>query len=80
MTKMYTATERFSDASALLSSIESRTVREGRRAFAWQMAMQARRTRRERIIEIITTTIAAVAWVACVMVTSGMLFIVGTDF
>jgi hypothetical protein len=77
---MYTATERFSDADALLSAIESRTVREGRRAFAWQMAMQARRTRRERIIEIITTTIAAVAWVACVMVTSGMLFIVGTDF
>lgn len=58
---------------------ESRTVREGRRAFAWQMAMQARRTRRERLIEIITTTFAAVAWVACVMVTSGMLFIVGTD-
>lgn len=77
---MYTATERFSDASALLSSIESRTVREGRKAFAWQMAMQARRTRRERIIEIITTTIAAVAWVACVMVTSGMFFVVGTDF
>lgn len=77
---MYTATERFYDAAALLSAIESRTVREGRRAFAWQMAMQARRTRRERIIEIITTTIAAVAWVACVMVTSGMLFIVGTDF
>jgi len=77
---MYTATERFSDAAALLSAIESRTVREGRRAFAWQMAMQARRTRRERIIEIITTTIAAVAWVACVMITSGMLFIVGTDF
>lgn len=76
---MYTATERFSDASALLSSIESRTVREARRAFAWQMAMQARRTRRERIIEYITTTVAAVAWVACVMVTSGMLFIVGTE-
>ena len=53
---------------------------QGRRAFAWQMAERARRTRRERIIEIITTTIAAVAWVACVMVTSGMLFIVGTDF
>ena len=47
---MHTASERFSDASALLSAIESRTVREGRRAFAWQMAMQARRTRRERII------------------------------
>lgn len=76
---MYTATERFSDASALLSAIESRTVREGRRAFAWQMAMQARRTRRERIIEIITTTIAAAAWVACVMVTSGMFFVVGTE-
>lgn len=77
---MYTATERFSDAAALLYSIESRTVREGRRAFAWQMALQAKRTRRERIIEAITTTIAAVAWVSCVMVTSGMLFIVGTDF
>ena len=76
---MYTASERFSDASALISAIESRTVREGRKAFAWQMAMQARRNRRERIIEYITTTIAAVAWVACVMVTSGMLFIVGTD-
>ena len=80
MTKMYTATERIHDAAALLSSIESRTVREGRKAFAWQMAMQARRNRRERIIEYITTTIAAVAWVACVMITSGMLFIVGTDF
>lgn len=77
---MYTASERFSDAAALLSAIESRTVREGRRAFAWQMAMQARRTRRERIVEIITTTIAAAAWVACVMVTSGMFFVVGTDF
>ena len=77
---MYTATERFSDASALLSAIESRTVREGRKAFAWQMAMQARRTRRERIIEYITTTIAAAAWVACVLITSGMFFIVGTDF
>lgn len=76
---MYTATERFNDASILLSAIESRTVREGRRAFAWQMAMQARRTRRERIIEIITTTFAAAAWVACVMLTSGMLFIVGTE-
>lgn len=77
---MYTANERFHDASALLSAIESRTVREGRRAFAWQMAMQARRNRRERIIEYITTTFAAAAWVACVMVTSGMFFIVGTDF
>ena len=76
---MYTATERIHDAAALISAIESRTVREGRRAFAWQMDMQARRTRRERIIEIITTTIAAVAWVACVMVTSGMFFIVGTE-
>ena len=76
---MYTATERFHDASALLSAIESRTVREGRKAFAWQMAERARRTRRERIIEIITTTIAAAAWVACVMVTSGMFFVVGTE-
>lgn len=78
MTKMYTAYDRFQDA-ALLSAIESRTVREGRRAFAWQMAMRAKRTRRERLIEIVTTTIAAAAWVACVMVTSGMLFIVGTE-
>ena len=77
---MYTASERFSDASALLSSIESRTVREGRKAFAWQMAQRAKRTRRERIIEYITTFFAAVAWVACVMVTSGMLFIAATDF
>ena len=76
---MYTATERFHDASALLYAIERRTVREGRRAFAWQMAQRAKRTRRERIIEYITTTIAAVAWVACVMVTSGMLFIAATD-
>ena len=76
---MYTATERIHDAAALLSAIESRTVREGRRAFAWQMAMQARRTRRERIIEAITTTFAAAAWVACVMITSGMFFIVGTE-
>lgn len=45
---MYTAYDRFSDASALLSAIESRTVREGRRAFAWQMAQRARRTRPER--------------------------------
>nr|DAZ55708.1 MAG TPA: hypothetical protein [Caudoviricetes sp.] len=77
---MHTATERFRDASVLPSSIESRTVREGRRAFAWQMAMQARRTRRERIAEAVTTTIAAAAWVACVMVTSGMLFLAATDF
>ena len=76
---MYTAPERFSDASAMLSAIESRTVREGRRAFAWQMAQRARRTRRERLIEAVTTTMAAVAWVACVLITSGMLFIVGTD-
>lgn len=76
---MHTATERIHDAAALLSAIESRTVREGRRAFAWQMAERAKRTRRERIIEAITTTFAAAAWVACVMVTSGMLFIVGTD-
>lgn len=30
---MYTATERFSDAAALLSAIESRTVREGQLHF-----------------------------------------------
>lgn len=76
---MYTAYDRFQDASALLSSIESRTVREGRRVFAWQEAQRARRTRRERIIEYITTTIAAAAWVACVLITSGMFFIVGTE-
>ena len=76
---MHTAEERFSDASALLSAIESRTVRESRRAFAWQMAMQAKRTRRERIIEYITTAFAAAAWVATVMLTSGMLFIAATD-
>lgn len=76
---MYTASERFADAAVLLSAIESRTVREGRRAFAWQMAMRARRTRRERIIEIVTTTVAAAAWVACVMLTSGMFFVVGTE-
>lgn len=77
---MYTAYDRFSDAAALLSAIESRTVREGRRAFAWQMAERAKRTRRERIITTITTTIAAAAWVACVLITSGMLFIAATDF
>ncbi len=77
---MYTATERFSDATTLLSVIESRTVREGRRAFAWQMAMQARRTRRERIIEIITTTFAAAAWVGTILIVSGMMFTVGTNF
>ena len=76
---MYTATERFSDASALLSAIESRTVREGRRAFAWQMAQRAKRTRRERIIEYITTVFAAVAWVGTILVVSGMMFTVGTD-
>ena len=76
---MYTIDERFADAAALLSAIESRTVREGRKAFAWQMAQRARRTRRERLIEAVTTTIAAAAWVACVMVTSGMLFIAATD-
>lgn len=77
---MYTATERFHDASILLSSIESRTVREGRRAFAWQLAMQAKRTRRERITEMITTTIATVAWVSTILIVSGMMFTVGTDF
>lgn len=77
---MYTATERFSDASTLLSAIESRTVREGHRAFAWQMAQRAKRTRRERIIEIITTTFAAAAWVGTILVVSGMMFTVGTDF
>jgi len=76
---MYTATERIHDASALLSAIESRTVREGRRAFAWQEAQRARRTRRERIIEYITTAFAAAAWVACVLITSGMFFVVGTE-
>lgn len=76
---MYTATERFNDASALLSAIESRTVREGRKAFAWQMAMQARRTRRERLIEILTTTFAAVAWVGTIFIVSGMMFTVGTE-
>ena len=75
---MYTATERFSDASTLLSAIESRTVREGRKAFAWQMAQRAKRTRRERLIEYITTAFAAAAWVACVLITSGMFFVVGT--
>lgn len=77
---MYTAYDRFQDAAALLSAIESRTVREGRRAFAWQEAQCARRTRRERIIEYITTTIAAAAWVGTILVVSGMLFTVGTDF
>ena len=76
---MFTATERF-DASALLSAIESRTVREGRRAFAWQMAERARRTRRERIITTITTTLAAAAWVGTILIVSVMMFTVGTDF
>ena len=76
---MYTASERFSDAAALISSIESRTVREGRKAFAWQMEQRARRARRERIVEGISTVFAAAAWVACVLITSGMFFIVGTD-
>ena len=77
---MHTATERFNDATTLLSVIESRTVREGRMAFARQEKQRARRTRRERIIEIITTTFAAAAWVACVLITSGMLFLAATDF
>lgn len=77
---MHTASERFSDAAALLSAIESRTVREGRRAFAWQEKQRARRTRRERIITTITTTIAAAAWVGTILVVSGMMFAVGTDF
>lgn len=77
---MYTAYDRFSDAAALLSSIESRTVREGRRVFAWQEKQRARRTRRERIITTITTTIAAAAWVGTILIVSGMLFTVGTDF
>lgn len=76
---MHTASERFSDAAALLSSIESRTVREGRKAFAWQEAQRARRTRRERLIEILTTTFAAVAWVGTIFIVSGMMFTVGTE-
>lgn len=77
---MYTVTERFSDATTLLSVIESRTVREGRRAFAWQMAERAKRTRRERIITAISATFAAVAWVGTILIVSGMMFTVGTDF
>ena len=77
---MYTIDERFADAAALLSSIESRTVREGRKSFAWQEKQRARRTRRERIITTITTTIAAAAWVGTILIVSGMLFTVGTDF
>ena len=75
---MYTAEDRLQDADSLLAYIESRSVREGRRAFAWQMQLRAKRERRERIVEAITTTFAAIAWVASVMITSGMLFIVTT--
>lgn len=77
---MHTAAERFHDAAALLSYIESRTVREGRRAFAWQEAQRARRTRRERIITAISATFAAVAWVGTILIVSGMMFTVGTNF
>lgn len=77
---MYTIDERFADAAALLAYIESRTVREGRKAFAWQEKQRARQTRRERITEMITTTIAAAAWVGTILVVSGMMFTVGTDF
>lgn len=76
---MYTAYDRFHDAAALLSFIESRTVREGRRAFAWQMSQMRKRTRRERIISVCATAIAAAAWAACVLLTSGMLFLAATD-
>ena len=76
---MYTAYERLQAADALLSYIESRSVREGHRAFAWQMKQRARRERRERNVEGISTAFAAAAWVACVMITSGMLFIVTTE-
>lgn len=76
---MYTAYDRFQDAAALLSAIESRTVREGRRAFAWQMAQRAKQTRRERIISVCATTVAAATWAACILLTSGMLFIAATD-
>ena len=77
---MHTAAERFHDAAALLSYIESRTVREGRMAFAWQEAQRARRTRRERIITAIATAFAALAWVGTILVVSGMMFTVGTNF
>lgn len=77
---MHTAAERFHDVDALVSYIESRTVREGRMAFAWQEKQRARRTRRERIIEAVTTTMAAVAWMGTILIVSGMLFTVGTDF
>lgn len=76
---MYTAEERFDDAAALLSAIESRTVREGRRAFAWQMAKRARQARREHLLQIVTRTIAAVVWVATVLIVSGMMFTVWTE-
>lgn len=76
---MYTATDRIQDAAALLTYIESRTVREGRKAFAWQMEQRARRKRRERIITTITTAFAAAAWVACILIVSGMMFTVGTE-
>lgn len=77
---MHTAAERFHDVDALVSYIESRTVRESRMAFAWQEKQRARRTRRERIIEMITTVFAATAWVATILIVSGMIFIAGTDF
>ncbi len=77
---MHTAAERFHDVDALVSYIESRTVRESRMAFAWQEKQRARRTRRERIIEMITTAFAATAWVATILIVSGMIFIAGTDF
>ena len=77
---MHTAAERFHDVDALVSYIESRTVRESRMAFAWQEKQRARRTRRERIIEMITTAFAATAWVATILIVSGIIFIAGTDF
>lgn len=77
---MHTAAERFHDVDALVSYIESRTVRESRMAFAWQEKQRARRTRRERIIEMITTAFAATAGVATILIVSGMIFIAGTDF
>lgn len=77
---MSTSNERFSDASALLSYIESRSVREARERFAWQIARQKEQDRRELVMEYITTGIAAVIWVAIIVIVSGMLFQVGTDF
>ena len=76
---MHTAAERFHDVDALVSYIESRTVREGRKAFAWQMEQCARRTRRERIITAIATAFAAAAWVGTILIVSGMMFTVGTE-